>query len=435
MVVAVVALPGELIRAGGFTLYVLWLTALPMSGPLLGETGDMAWFLWPQCAMLLLCARFASARIFQPLLFASVLLTAVLTIAFIPLQGSLTNPVLASLGVVSAPLSIYMGVLLKGGERPVILAALGLAGGNLLNLALGLLPLSDASKLGLLAGALPGILLAPGARAEHLSGPCAGLPRYLPFVMFFQLVSGLMYGQMLPAYHAIAVLPGSELLLYIGGAFAVIGLSVRNRELTVLLGVGVAMLAFACWQLLPATAAKHAGVHAMMAAAGIVDLFLLAYVLSFTNQLRAYGYGVAALVGGIAAGHWLSGLTAAHTDSVSLVALILLNLSVLALFVQRARQTPQLAENLPPSATAVSSVLPPTLEKSLSVQERQVLLAVLSHRTYREVGATLGISESSVKTYMQRIYRKTGVFRRDQLIGLLAESTATAPGSAIDGQA
>ena len=108
--------------------------------------------------MLLLCARFASARIFQPLLLASVLLTAVLTIAFIPLQGALANPILAGLGVVSAPLSIYMGVLLKGGERPVVLAALGLAGGNLLNLALGLLPLSDASKLGLLAGALPGIL-------------------------------------------------------------------------------------------------------------------------------------------------------------------------------------------------------------------------------------------------------------------------------------
>ena len=83
---------------------------------------------------------------------------------------------------------------------------------------------------------------------------------------------------------AIAVLPGSELLLYIGGAFAVIGLSVRNRELTVLLGVCVAMLAFACWQLLPGPAAEHAGVHAMMAAAGIVDLFLLAYVLSFVDR-------------------------------------------------------------------------------------------------------------------------------------------------------
>lgn len=410
--------PGELTRAAVFSLYVLWLTALPMSGPLLDPGADMAWFLWPQCAALLLCARYAVARSFRPLLFAGTLLTALLTLAFIALGTTLANPLLVGLGLASAPLSIYMGLLLRGGHRPVILAALGLAGGNLLSIALGWLPLTDASKLALLAGALPGLLLAPAAQPEHLAGPTPQLVRYLPFVVLFQVVSGLMYGQMLPTYHAVAALPGSELLLYACGALAVVGLSRRSRELTLLLGVGVAMLAFAGWRLLPPPTAVQAGLHAMMFAAGIFDLFLLAYVLSYANQLRAYGFGVAAMVGGIAAGHGLSAWTAGASESLSLVALVVLNLAVLALFAQSARQAPAV-EPVGQRTTGGAPCLPPALDHALSAQEREVLQAVARHLTYREVGVALGISESSVKTYVQRIFRKTGVFRREQLIALL----------------
>ena len=45
----------------------------------------------------------------------------------------------------------------------------------------------------------------------------------------------------------------------------------------------------------------------------------------------------------------------------------------------------------------------------------------MENRPYREIAQAFGISESSVKTYMQRIYRKLGIYRRGQLEGLLTD--------------
>lgn len=421
-------LPDNLIRTAAFSLYVLWLVAFPMSGPLLEGHGDMAWFLWPHIAALLLCARCRPGT-FAPLLRGGTLSSALTTLFWIPLDNTYANLVLAVAGIASAPTSIYMGLLLKGGRQPVLLAALGLACGNLLLVSLGYLPFSAHVQLALLAGALPGLLLAPPPRTGYMLGPTPGLYRYLPFVVCFQLVSGLMYGHMLPVYGEVGVLPGSELLFYAASAVAVAGLSVRNRETTLFIGVFVAMLAYAIWHFLPSPLAEHAGMFTMMMAAGIIDVFLLAYALSYTNVLRAYGHAVAALVGGIAGGYHLSASIGPANQTVSLFALILLNLAVLAMLaVQRSHaasvvlpafpETP-LPETLPLEMPPPPSGLPTALAELLSEQERQVLLSMLRHRTYKEVAAELQISESSVKTYIQRVYRKTGVFRRSQLLGLI----------------
>ena len=54
----------------------------------------------------------------------------------------------------------------------------------------------------------------------------------------------------------------------------------------------------------------------------------------------------------------------------------------------------------------------------------------MEKRQYREIAQTLGITESSVKTYMQRIYRKLGIYRRGQLEGLLTvDRDSAAPAS------
>jgi DNA-binding CsgD family transcriptional regulator len=52
--------------------------------------------------------------------------------------------------------------------------------------------------------------------------------------------------------------------------------------------------------------------------------------------------------------------------------------------------------------------------------EGSVLDRVLAGATFREVAEELGISESSVKTYMRRLYEKAGVDGKAALLAKLA---------------
>ena len=191
----------------------------------------------------------------------------------------------------------------------------------------------------------------------------------------------------------------------------------------------------------------------MLCAAGIVDLVLLSEVLVRPNRIRAYGYAVGVMVLGIALGETLViGLKGSET-SVALFALALLNLATVALFLQRnapqrrsvgtiaplplgplaepltsEERTP--ASALPPQPAHARAPLPSHITDRLSEQELRVLEAAMEKRPYREIAQTLGITESSVKTYMQRIYRKLGIYRRGQLEGLLTvDRDSAAPAS------
>ena len=64
--------------------------------------------------------------------------------------------------------------------------------------------------------------------------------------------------------------------------------------------------------------------------------------------------------------------------------------------------------------------LSPALRKRLSEREKAVLDCVLLKKTFRETAEDLSLSESSVKTYMKRIYEKTGVTGKEELLTVLA---------------
>lgn len=409
------ALPGDLARIGGFALFVLWLTAFPMSGPLLSDNGEMTWFLWGHVFTLLACARFADGPLFRILLTAGTLATALMTVAYGQFAPAAAAPLLLLLGIASGPLLIHLLTLLKGGRRPVLLAALGMGLGNLAAIGLDLLPLAPTAKLVLLGGAWPAILFIPAPSGTPNRGPTPGLSRYLWFVLAFQLVSGLMYGQLWPAYGRTALLPGIELLVYALAVLSVVRLADRDPQLTLLLGVTTAILAFASWHLLATPLGEHAGLFAMMIAGGIVDLFLVARVLSCDNPARAAGYGMAASAAGIAMGQWLASQLGPAIQTVSFIALVVLNVAVIALVLRGRSGVAR--TNVSPGEAMPS--LPDAIRLALSEKEHEVLLAVLRYRTYREVGEALSISESSVKTYMQRIFHKTGVFSKRQLQELL----------------
>ncbi len=63
--------------------------------------------------------------------------------------------------------------------------------------------------------------------------------------------------------------------------------------------------------------------------------------------------------------------------------------------------------------------MPDHLRLLLSEREYAVLERALAGRTYRETACELEISESTVKTYMYRIYEKMGVRGKKKLFEVL----------------
>ncbi|MFP4127735.1 MAG: LuxR C-terminal-related transcriptional regulator, partial [Desulfonatronovibrio sp.] len=71
-------------------------------------------------------------------------------------------------------------------------------------------------------------------------------------------------------------------------------------------------------------------------------------------------------------------------------------------------------------AQTLEQVAPRALLGRLSDREKEVLeLVLLKQMMFRKVAGEIGISESSVKTYMQRIYEKAGVKSKKGLKELL----------------
>ncbi|MCG5535230.1 helix-turn-helix transcriptional regulator [Ectothiorhodospira mobilis] len=401
-------------NAAAACVYVAWLTAFPMSGVLLQGMGDMLWFLMPHTLALFALGHGsdpARSRVRIPGA-AALLLTALLTAAA-PLVTLPTGTLLVLLGIISAPVSLRMGQHLGAAERPVPTAALALAAGNLLALALILTPLPDPLRFLLLALSLA--FLAPEPRIPPpASPPRPRLYTYLPFILVFQLVSGLMYAGLLPAYAAHAALPGIEVTFYgLGALGAVVVLQRFDPAVTLLGGVIAALTAFSLWHLAPTGFGVQGALFLMMIAAGTVDLFLLSRVLAEGNLQAAYGRGVGTLCLGIVLGRLLALSAGEAADTLAFIGLMLLNLSALILVLPLKRHQAGVDETPPTPAPAD---IPGEILQRLSEQERLVLEQVLGDKTYREIASGLSISESSVKTYMHRIYRKTGVYRRHQLL-------------------
>ncbi|WP_168044671.1 helix-turn-helix transcriptional regulator [Ectothiorhodospira sp. PHS-1] len=395
---------------------------------LLTQEHMMAWFLAPHVLSLFGLGHLAAGvppQRLQQLTRVALVGTVGLSLLALELEGVWLAGLMVLLGIISAPVSLRMGQYLKASERPIVFAALALATGNLLTLMVGLAPLSPQLKLTFVSVLLL-FLLAPSGfglvRQEPATTQIRQLLVYLPFIFVFQIVSGLMYGGLIPAYEAHAVAPGLEVIFYGAGAIGCLWLVKYTQPTAMLIGVVSALTAFALWSLLPSGAGIHGAMFFMMVAAGIIDLLLLFLVLKQTDLVRAYGYGVGVLCGGILVGHLLSMALGGAADTIAFIGLILLNMAVLSLYLPRRKSEVQAVDE--PAEQTPETRLPDTLVQILSDQEQQVLRQVLTEKTYREVADTLSISESSVKTYMHRIFQKTGVYRRHQLLELIRNPRA-----------
>jgi len=448
-----------------FTAFVLWLIAVPMDGPLLSAAGlaPAGWFFLPaHIVFLLLIGVFCPSRFFQPLFLANCLVTGGLTLALGLIEADIARYLLLPLGASSAFVAVGACTSLRQSPVPLMSAAIGLAAANLLVLALNLSP--TIGPLHFVAVVLP-LMVVPfflhplPEPAE--TGKALSLWHYLPFIVAFKVICGLMNAYFMPAYQDLAWLPGMDLLFYIAAVVAAFLAVETYRDLTLISGVIIGMAAFTVLQFGEVGLAVNAGIFALTAAAGIVDLVLIAVLFAMPSPVRAFGIGLAADCTGILAGQLIGSYFAGMAEAIVLVGHIVLNISVLALYflgrsllwsekgdgqplpaageaivseaadtiLRAAADSPALPENPSPAPDpAISIKIPRSLRLLLSEREFFVLDKVISGRTYREIAGMIGISESSVKTYMQRIYEKVGVKGKKKLLEKLDQLAIDEPG-------
>ncbi|MBE0596761.1 MAG: helix-turn-helix transcriptional regulator [Desulfuromonadales bacterium] len=402
-----------------FFVFVFWLLAVPMEGPLLtayGAAGGSRWFLLSHVVALVAIGRWVDPSRLRLLARAGAVATALLSL-ILPQAAELAPLLLLALGGTAAPLTVSTAVGLHLTLRPARTAAGCLV---LANLALAAVQATATLPLWPAFLAFLPLLMMPGNRvgAEEEGQVMPLSWSYLVFVFIFQIVSGLMYAFLYPAYGEQAFAPGLELPFYMAAVMAAVVVYRRDRDLLLAGGLTLAMTAFALLQV-GGGWAINLGMFAMQAAAGCIDLFLLALLLASARPVAAFGYGLAVMCGGIAAGQFLSWFLGSASTAVGMAGSLVLNVAALALFLRNHRQQ-RLAQS---SATTGPPPLPAEIACRLSEREISVLSLVLAGNNYRETAQELTISESSIKTYMKRICDKLGVSSRQELLKRIANGS------------
>ena len=415
--------------AAGLAAYTLWLLAFPMKGTLLEDLAGRSLllaYLLPHIMLLLLVFLVNRPNLVQSCSRFGVLLTMVLTLSFPHFEPMLVFPAIVLLGLTSALVMLKLGSLLRASSEPLISAALGLMTGNIL-LLLVLQPDWNPALLAVLLALPLTVLLRSGA--EPCPGNAKGLVKYLPFVFVFYVISGLRY-DMIQASPVLPLLPaGSDLagyLLAIGAAYFLLR---RDLDLTLVLGIFFGMFSLSL-------GVFHSGqtmdisLFCLQVSVGFVDLFILGLLLEQANWLKAFGLGIAVMCAGIAVGEVLAGGLQDANKAVTTVGYGALSVSVLLLYLlarsDSVKPDPEPALQVLADYTERDHArndfltnLPPGAKARLSEREMSVLEQVALGSTYKSIADRLEISESSVKTYMRRVYEKLGVNGRQELLDKL----------------
>lgn len=391
-----------------FAAFTLWLLAFPLSGPL--QSGNehpytLVYFLVPHIACLL-CFAFYVPKNLSAVTAGGVILTMLATAMFAMYpQFSLTALVLSGAG--AAAMAVRVGTQLSTAGKPWQAASVGLILANLLLAGLESLPLDRPLQFVLVTSLL---LLPLSARLPDLkTGGLKSLGRVLPFVFVYHLVAGFLYSFLMPLYQQKAWQPGFEIVFYCLAVVAAMFIF-RPRSINPLL-VGVILAIISCVVLYPmSSASANYGMWTMQAASGFVDLFLVAFLVSCKNPAQAFAAGCATICSGILGGFLISELLYIDPSNLIFVASIILNLAALSLFLIHRH------DKFTATSHMDNTLLPAQINQLLSSREREVLLLVINGVRYREVAARMSISESSVKTYMNRIFEKTQTNGKKQLL-------------------
>lgn len=398
-----------------FAGFTLWLLAFPMAGPLQAgrEIPNALWlFLLPHILVLVLLAV-SPARVLRTVSTGGTLLAMLATLAF-ALAPPFAEVAIVMAGIGAAAMVIKVGVKLSRSEDPAFSAFTGLLLANLLLAAMAMLPLAIWVKfLVVVVLMAPALASFPGRKGQ---GHEKQLLPVLFFAFIYHLVSGFLYGYIFPLYQQTAWLAGVELVPY---CLAVaLALFLLKKHQNTPLFVGVLLAIAACISLYPMSDfGVNLGMLLMQGAAGFVDLFLVVYLVTRKNPAQSFAAGCATICSGILAGSLVSGVLSARPAILVFTASVILNLAALSLFLVYRQKRNEFTRK------PQQNVQDAHLSRLLSEREYMVLQMVKGGARYREVAQAMSISESSVKTYMNRVFEKTQTRGKKQLLRHLQDQT------------
>ncbi len=404
-----------------FSLFVFWLLSFPMGGSLMQAypgSVEPALFLLPHALTLLLVSRYRVELVRKSQSVAAIV-AAIITLSLL-----LPDPfiwLLPILGVSSAIISLNICNDLIHDASPVTVIAFGLIVGNIFLAITMLCKIPLAMHIIIIALAILFLYKQQPSYQSHRSAINLGM--YLICLFLFHLVSGLMYGYVFPRYLAATPAPGIELAFYIAAIAIAIGLKRFSPDILLVNAIGFAMFAFAL--LLEAKPVSFVmGMFSLQAASGFADMFVLLLIASAGGGLVELGYALGSVCSAILIGQYLVSANTVMMPGVALAGNLVLSLAVLCLYLfKRKTEARFKSENISflPSEL-IAARIPDRISCQLSARELYVLKQVVRGQTYREIAEQIGVTESTIKTYMKRIREKTGTSTKRELLALLSST-------------
>ena len=417
-----------------FAGFIAWLLSFPMDGVLLNHHGvehSLLFFLVPHIAVLLVMSLIPVEYDLNLVSDSGIMLAGLSTL-FYPFSGEYSLVFLVLCGAGSAPVVMRMAVLLKNSVDSFKQLALGLVAGNFLAFALAMIP----SGLWSYAFISAGIALSFGIKPDYERASILPVMVYQPLILFLYIMAGLMYGFIGPGYFAEDPPPGLEIFFYIMAVL--LGWYFLSRDIKGLVYIAIALALMAQPALYGIDPFFFTtGFFLMNSSMGFADFFVLCLAISQADSARAMGLNSATVCLGIVLGLSAGMLQIEAVILTAFVGNLGLAASILyLLFITRKNQSTDMNAGKISGHGYVSvatseehdedeeaqhdtghiAAIPAHVVCHLSAREKEVLdRVVMQGMIYREAAGDLGISESSVKSYMQRIFIKTGVKKRKEL--------------------
>lgn len=263
------------------------------------------------------------------------------------------------------------------------------------------------------------------------------------FVFIITINSGLMYQVINPSFnHLKGLVSWYWAVPYITAIFIMRSLTTKsNRSIALYIGMAMIVGAFIGFMILGRNVSDYLVINTLMlGACGIFDLFwwsILGEMLDYAkNPVKVFGIGLSSNVLGVLSGDALGimitssrlpeaevAVIAITVVCITLIILPPLNRRLVMLLKSHVYLTVYdgLSKNERTDVLRYARAL-----EELTVREKEVLEHILLGKTNREIGNSLHISESTVKTHIRNIFSKYDVVSRAELISTLLKNQTNA---------
>ncbi|MCX7990607.1 MAG: LuxR C-terminal-related transcriptional regulator [Proteobacteria bacterium] len=407
-----------------------------MNGSLLAESGidnGISFFLTSHSIMLLGFFWFKK-KIINKTAPIFIVLTSLLTI-FFPYTKYFYRISLFFIGLTSAFFVLKVVSELKFSKNPSLYSALGLSIGTVLLFLMCKLSFLSLEERFFIVGILPLVSLfnKKDNTDEYFYQEKLNIS-YTPFIYFFYLIGGIMYGFIMPAYQKTCFFEGFELIYYIVACFLGYLLMKFDKVVVIFGGIIFGMLAFSFVQI-EKNIFYNISMFFLQSAFGMIEVFILVFVLEQSPVHRAISALFTSMCLGILSGNFITLYLSEYTGVIATVGNIFLTISSgILLFTERRKKYKgevktenSIKENKAETENNKEDSIKnieyldgqnyfKVLKRRLSPKEFEVFKLFIAKKTYKEIAEELGLSESTVKTYMKRIFDKEGVAGKKELL-------------------